>query len=279
MNSEPKYRFIDSNYHDFECPICLEIMEQPILLHGKHMFCLECIEQWREDNNPFACPNCRISCTIDKCVLNQVIMDKINNLSVHCLMSSFNRNGCISKKRQRDECTWTGKLIDLKSHQKDCSLKIISCPFHKENGETFYLTKSELQDHINSCAYRSVECVVCNRDIKLIELEKHLNYYCPMLIISCQNEGCNATFCRHEKEQHDNNCRYKEIMCDYFDKGCTKIFKRSELNVHYKNNAKQHLELVLKSLNELKLLSFVLQQFNDEINKLKKQIVFYNNKK
>jgi hypothetical protein len=42
---------------DFECPICLEIFNMPIVLACGHTFCRSCIEQQKQNSNK--CPSCR----------------------------------------------------------------------------------------------------------------------------------------------------------------------------------------------------------------------------
>lgn len=50
-----------SELSDSQCPICQEDIEEPIMLHCKHVFCDECITSWF-DRHP-TCPMCRARIT------------------------------------------------------------------------------------------------------------------------------------------------------------------------------------------------------------------------
>ena len=41
------------------CSICLDVAESAIITQCDHLFCKECIEQYRKANNTDSCPNCR----------------------------------------------------------------------------------------------------------------------------------------------------------------------------------------------------------------------------
>jgi len=45
----------------FECPICRDILKEPITLLCGHTFCKSCLEQVKTHSSNPNCPNCRIN--------------------------------------------------------------------------------------------------------------------------------------------------------------------------------------------------------------------------
>lgn len=55
---------------------------------------------------------------------------------------------------------------------------------------------------------------------------------CDFRIISCTNEGCNATFSFKHREQHDADCGYKLVPCP---SGCGMDIPRNDVHVHVRD--------------------------------------------
>jgi len=50
------------NISDFECPLCLSLLYEPVGFHCGHVFCKFCIERWMSSNGQLSqCPCCRTS--------------------------------------------------------------------------------------------------------------------------------------------------------------------------------------------------------------------------
>ncbi|KAM9805408.1 E3 ubiquitin-protein ligase TRIM35-like [Syngnathus typhle] len=47
---------------DLECPSCLDIFKDPVLLPCSHSICRTCVEKWWEDKDSRPCPVCRTEC-------------------------------------------------------------------------------------------------------------------------------------------------------------------------------------------------------------------------
>ena len=77
------------NIEDLICPICFNILNNPISCSDKknsHSFCEECIDTFLEDNNK--CPICKLTFEYE---INYNLHNELNNLSFKCL---FKNNGC-----------------------------------------------------------------------------------------------------------------------------------------------------------------------------------------
>ena len=53
-----KYSSQKTNY-DFNCPICLEIFTNPVVVTCGHTFCNKCITSWLKESRDIVCPMCR----------------------------------------------------------------------------------------------------------------------------------------------------------------------------------------------------------------------------
>ena len=77
------------NIEDLICPICFNILNNPISCSNNknsHSFCKECIDQYIKGNNK--CPTCKINFGYK---INKELNDLLNNLSFECL---FKKEGC-----------------------------------------------------------------------------------------------------------------------------------------------------------------------------------------
>ena len=74
---------------DLICPICLLILRNPVCCSDKinsHSFCKECIDIYLKEK--VKCPVCKL---LFEYINNNKIIDKLNNLSFHCM---FKNKGC-----------------------------------------------------------------------------------------------------------------------------------------------------------------------------------------
>ena len=100
------YEFIDEtkkNLEDLECPICQEILNDPLQTNCGHLFCGKCLQSGgsRVKN----CPVCREEYTSTS---DQFLTRKINGLKVKCPNASKG-------------CEWSGELRDAEGHVKAAS--------------------------------------------------------------------------------------------------------------------------------------------------------------
>lgn len=133
------------------CAICHDVLRDASSLNCGHTFCDECIKALTgSGNGSSVCPNCRVP--VANAHPNYVVRDIIDVMQVRCPQwnsvggsggdegnddgendATGGEGGSNSNKRKRDDddgssrCTWTGQVQNLKSHDDECELKVISC--------------------------------------------------------------------------------------------------------------------------------------------------------
>lgn len=163
---------VDENH--FQCPICLEILKDPVTIPCGHSYCMECIRNcWDEDEGKgvYSCPQCRK--TFDpRPVLgrNLILADMVNKLRVQGHQITKSDEGfagpddvectvCIGKKRKAEksclECYDSYCEIHLCHHEELHSgkrhkvVEAVSqlqkklCPEHSKPLEAFCQTDSK----------------------------------------------------------------------------------------------------------------------------------------
>lgn len=99
----------------------------------------------------------------------------------------------------------------------------------------------------------------CTQIVDFEQLGRHCQA-CPYGPATCENEGCEVTLRRHEKDQHKPVCPYREVVCSTFSShGCGMAYKANEVANH---NCVQSLKSYVKgSCVMLPLYTFIFSQF------------------
>ncbi|XP_077374140.1 E3 ubiquitin-protein ligase TRIM35-like [Festucalex cinctus] len=85
---------MDSQVEDhLQCPTCLEIFEDPVMLPCSHSFCRACVEQWWEEKGDQSCPVCRKRCRT---------MDLPSNLALRNVCDAFSQASVDPKEKLQD---------------------------------------------------------------------------------------------------------------------------------------------------------------------------------
>jgi len=83
-------RFVDKPSKQLLCPICTEVLEEPVMCSNEHMFCKLCVNKWLENRQQ--CPVDRAPCTSDGLLpVARAISQMIHDLKLSC---RFKASGC-----------------------------------------------------------------------------------------------------------------------------------------------------------------------------------------
>ncbi|XP_057694144.1 E3 ubiquitin-protein ligase TRIM39-like [Corythoichthys intestinalis] len=144
---------------DLQCPTCLDIFKDPVILPCSHSFCRACLQQWwdREDRS---CPVCRTKFAS---------MNPLINLTLRNLCENLSR----ATEKSEDICNLApGDLIDNFSRASVKSEDI--CTIHNEERKLFCLNHHELVCHICKDARIHAGHKFCPVDEALPDLKEKL---------------------------------------------------------------------------------------------------------
>lgn len=150
-------------------------------------------------------------------------------------------------------CPWAGRLKELEDHLQHCEHKDIQCT---QCGQ--YVQMQGLSLHQSKeCPMRPVKCVHCGKDVPHQQMEDHIQKKCPDVYHACPN-GCDKSLRMKlpELEKHLSpklgTCPLAEVECPFYSYGCTFASLRQDLPVHMQQYQVYHCQLQADSFKELK---------------------------
>ena len=231
-----KVNFITQPSQDFNCPICLSLLQKPFLTTccGGH-FCEECAQKVKRQYNQ--CPLCKetpLNAVVDKYFKRQ-----LEQLMVYC---------------PQKECKWKGELGKVKQHLAsdqpvgECLYVKVKCllPCGQE------ILRSSLYSHMtDSCPYRDASCQYCEfRGSYLVVTTQHKDI-CRNYPLTCPNSCSLTVIKRHEMSDHLSKCPEQEIHCSFLAMGCTKVMCRKQLQEHLETSVIEHQALTCKAFSAM----------------------------
>ena len=240
----------------FTCPICMELVCEPIFCKncGK-VSCKNCIIAYFQNKNQgYKC--------IYKCGGNGY--REITNMEKEYLDN-------IKLKCRHNGCNQFINYTDYVDHLNKCKYRLCRCANKSCKVEGYlYIMK----DHIKQCEYRQIDCDKCKKKIIFNEKESHLNQDCPETLINCI--FCNKKMKRSEYLQ---NHQSKDAVClkklvDKYYKKITEYEKEIKKQKDINDSVKKSLNLNEKRLKEkdreilsLTKLNYSLQKKYDDLKK------------
>ncbi|XP_061669617.1 E3 ubiquitin-protein ligase TRIM35-like [Syngnathoides biaculeatus] len=85
---------------DLQCPSCMEIFKEPVILPCSHSFCRSCVQRWWEERGDRTCPVCREKCHSTEPPLN---------LALRNVCEAFSK----ASLESRDVCKLHGEKVKL----------------------------------------------------------------------------------------------------------------------------------------------------------------------
>jgi len=152
---------LKDNLEDFTCPICLYVLKDPMSCSdnkNSHSFCKECIERYKHENNNYSCPTCK---QIFQNKINNNIIESLNKLSFNCY---FKNEGCNKIISYSDYLNHINNC-EYNNIKYECQIKRYN--FKKKKFELCGVkdNKTNIENHLKSCALMELNCLFCNEDI------------------------------------------------------------------------------------------------------------------
>ena len=150
-------RFQTSVDKNFFCPICQEVLKDPVQCHNQHYFCKTCITQHLKNSQ--TCPVCMEKVTEETLTEPpRIVTGYLDGLIINC---DHSERGC----------TEVLELGRLEAHVSVCEYRSVTCP--NEKCETI-MSFADLEEHTSEvCEYRQVFCEECDEDMSAKKYGKH----------------------------------------------------------------------------------------------------------
>ena len=153
------------------------------------------------------------------------------------------------------KCEWVGLLIEAEDHLKECGYIKILCACNS------LVERKDIAKHLDSkCKLRKVRCDYCNETCSAEEMATHLDG-CLHFPTVCVN-GCGEQLTRDKQMKHSRDeCPLAEADCPYKQFGCdSEGIERRNISDHKEAMAPQHIDLLIRSIFDLKLESIRLSK-------------------
>ena len=115
--------------------------------------------------------------------------------------------------------------------------------------EMRFQTEGELAEHVLTCGYRTMDCENegCNAVFCKKQMESH-DSLCPFKIVKCE-QRCDESIMRREMDRHCITvCPMKLVNCAFGAVGCLDDVRQCEVQEHQLESVGSHLMCVLKSI-------------------------------
>ena len=197
----PQERFQYAVDKNFYCPICTDVLKDPVQCHNQHYFCKACLTKHLENSK--TCPICVEELTEgDLSKPPRIVTDYLHGLMISC---DYSERGC----------TEFVELGNLGNHTAICCYKPVLCP-NERCGAT--LNTNDLEQHmIERCEYRQVYCQQCDEAMSIKKYSKHMCILSKemneMKVILLQVKDDVAKISKNQNEiQHTLKSKLHELM-------------------------------------------------------------------
>ena len=217
--------------------VCTKVLRDPHLTSccGQH-FCETCLNYWFEKQRQQSCPHCRAKRNGFNHFLDKKLKREISELKIWC-------------SNKDKGCKWRDELQNLEKHIKSyngCGYVEVKCrnrPEFSLHKECPKMLRKDLDEHVrNTCEYRSVTCIHCNKKIRHFhQLSMHHAFNCKQYPCPCPNECGSGNMPRQDVSTHRNECPLEPVECTFAEAGCETKLVRIQLDKHLADNQQTHL--------------------------------------
>ena len=150
-------RFQGSVDKNFFCPICTDVLKDPVQCHNQHYFCRSCITKHLKNSQ--TCPVCMEKLTEEALSKPpRIVQDYLDGLVINC---EHSERGCANLV----------ELCRLEAHVSECVYKPVTCPNEKCDA---IVNQEDLDEHTSEvCEYREVYCDECGDKMSVKKFGKH----------------------------------------------------------------------------------------------------------
>ena len=180
------YVFVDQledHLKQLECPICCDIVSEPLQTSCGHLFCRECYKKLKRECGKKKCVQCPVCKQDHTTTQDRFNKRRVKNLKVRCTNSQYG-------------CEWVGNLGDEMEHRtipNSCQFEEIECPL-KCGMIIQRMTQSR---HMDGCSMRPHSCEYCGEEGPYWKMVQDHLQTCRRYPVKCPN-GCQREIPREE---------------------------------------------------------------------------------
>lgn len=151
----------------FCCPVCLDLLMDPVTIPCGHSYCLKCINGWWDQKGLYVCPQCRETFTPRPALKKNTILAELveaprkTRLQAACVAVSYAQPGEV----ECDVCT-------EKKHKAVKSCMVCLASYCEAHIQTHYDSPA-LKKHKLVEASVNLQQKICSRHGKLLEIFCH----------------------------------------------------------------------------------------------------------
>ncbi|KAL5009326.1 hypothetical protein ScPMuIL_014907, partial [Solemya velum] len=164
---------------------------------------------------------------------------------------------------------------NLQQHIQTCDYRPVDCQY-RADGCTEKVALKNLRKHIDSCSFRPMICQHCGVTVPMAKLGEHEDRDCPKVLVTCPFKCGAKKMTREQFNEHRPQCPKKPKECRFRAIGCQ--FKGTDAEVvnHEKEGMDQHLQMITVYTASIDLQSIEirrdLQEITNERDALKNQL-------
>ena len=223
-----EYSFVSKDpaqIEDLKCPICLELVHEPVLTSCGHLFCQRCVK------GQTRCPTCRDEL---QCMRNQRDERRVKGLKVKC--PNWSKG-----------CRWQGDLGDTGQHTgTNCQMETIHCP----KGCLKEILRGHSSKHGAVCTQRDYNCPHCQFEGTFASVTTEHFTACKSFPLTCP-AGCDNHLLRWQMASHLAGCAEELVPCMYASIGCQEVIRRRQLQAHVDNQKDDHFQKAMEMVTQL----------------------------
>ncbi|XP_043942063.1 zinc-binding protein A33-like isoform X2 [Protopterus annectens] len=179
---------------EFICPVCLELLNAPVILECGHNFCKSCINRvWESQKQP-SCPECREECTARKYALNRLLANAIKMVQIQCQKEGPN-------PYQKDQLCMKHKLkLELFCKEDESLVCSLCVPEHP--GHTFFTVQKALDKYKDNLTASLSHQQSSLKHLKEIQCQQEMKAHARSLQLHVRSEFAKLHQFLQEKEEN-----------------------------------------------------------------------------
>ncbi|XP_058625233.1 tripartite motif-containing protein 16-like [Onychostoma macrolepis] len=187
----------------FSCPVCLDLLKDPVTIACGHNCCMSCMTNcWNQEDQKgiYRCPQCKQTFkprpVLGKNVVLAKMVEKLKKTRIQAAAPAVHRSG--SRDVQCDSCTG----IKQKAVKSCLECRSSYCQNHLEQHENLFRgRKHDLMD-----ATGRLQEMICPRHDKMLEIYCHTDQQCICTLCSVEehknHDTVSTAAARTEKQRH-----------------------------------------------------------------------------